>query len=210
MARPGRECRISRRSWLLAGLTAPLFRARAAEPMKVSFDGDNLRVAALDLHFLNGKPLERLKDGDVVAYVTQLELLDESRTLVLRQLKGRFVVSYALWEEKFSVTLLGGAPGSSPRMAEGLTAAGTESWCLESLAISATGLSPNTYYWLRLNLRTGTQRDLTDDDRQGLSVTRLVELFGRKNTEVTQWGPLEARVRLADLPRPAGRGPRIG
>src|ERR1017187_1352423 len=116
MARPARGGRISRRSWLLAGLTAPLFRARAADSMQVSFDGDNLHVAAPALHFLNGKPLERLKDGDVVAYVTQLEILDESRTLLLRQLKGRFVVSYALWEEKFSVTQLGSSPGSAPRV----------------------------------------------------------------------------------------------
>ena len=207
MARPPpRECRISRRSWLLAGLTAPLFRARAADSMKVLFDGDNLHVAAPALHFLNGKPLERLKDGDVVAYVTQLELLDESRTAVLRQQKGRFVVSYALWEEKFSVTLL----GSSPRFAEGLSAANAEVWCVESLAMSAMGLAPDLYYWLRLQLRTGTPRDLTEDYRTGISITGLIELLGRKNTEITHWGPLEARLRLADLPRPAGRGPRIG
>src|ERR1035438_6117533 len=127
MARPAWESRISRRSWLLAGLTAPLFSARAAESMKVSFDGDNLHVNTPSLHFLNGKPMERLKDGDVVAYVTQLDLLDESRTLLLRQIKGRFVISYALWEEKFSVTMLGSAPGNSPRVAEGLSAAGAES-----------------------------------------------------------------------------------
>jgi hypothetical protein len=174
--------------------------------MKVLFDGDNLHVAAPALHFLNGKPLERLKDGDVVAYVTQLELLDESRTAVLRQQKGRFVVSYALWEEKFSVTLL----GSSPRFAEGLSAANAEVWCVESLAMSAMGLAPDLYYWLRLQLRTGTPRDLTEDYRTGISITGLIELLGRKNTEITHWGPLEARLRLADLPRPAGRGPRIG
>ena len=210
MQRPARESRISRRSWLLAGLTAPLFSARAAEPMKVSFDGDNLHVAAPSLHFLNGKPLERLKDGDVVAYVTQLELFDESRTLLLRQLKGRFVVSYALWEEKFSVTLLGNSQGSPPRVSEGLSAASAEAWCVENLAMSATGLAPNLYYWLRLQLRTGTPRDLTEDSRAGISIPGLIELLSRKNTETTQWGPLETRVRLADLPRPAGRGQRIG
>ena len=210
MAPPARECRISRRSWLLAGLTVPVFRAMGADSMKVSFDGDNLHVAAPTLHFLNGKPLERLKDGDVVAYVTQLELLDAARTLVLRQTKGRFVVSYALWEEKFSVTLLGSTSGGSPRMAEGLSAASAEAWCVENLVMSATGLAPDVYYWLRFQLRTGTPRDLAEDNRAGISITGLIELLGRKNTEITQWGPLEARVRLADLPRPAGRGPRIG
>jgi hypothetical protein len=39
-------------------------------------------------------------------------------------------------------------------------------------------------------------------------LTKLIELMGRKNTEQTQWGPLERRVRLVDLPRPTGRGSR--
>jgi hypothetical protein len=99
MATRSRETAISRRSWLLAGLTVPLFSARAADSLRVIYDGDNLRVAAPTLHFLTGKPLERLKYGDVVAYVLQLELLNESRTAVVRPQKGRFVVSYALWEE---------------------------------------------------------------------------------------------------------------
>ena len=43
--------KISRRSWLLAGLAIPLFRARAADPLKVTYDGDNLHVAAPDLAF---------------------------------------------------------------------------------------------------------------------------------------------------------------
>jgi hypothetical protein len=210
MSQPSRERGISRRSWLLAGLTAPLFRAWAADPLKISFDGDNLHVAAPALHFLTGKPLERLKDGDAVAYVGQLELLDDSRAIVLRQMKARFVVSYALWEEKFSVTNLGGAPGGSHRVADGLSAAHAEAWCVESMAVSALGLAADSYYWLRFELRTGTARDLTEDSRSGISITGLIELLGRKNTEVTHWGPLEARVRLADLPRSAGRGPRIG
>jgi len=64
MAQPARDIRISRRSWLLAGLGIPLLRARAEEPLLVSFDGDNLHVAAPGLHFLTGKPLSRLKDAN--------------------------------------------------------------------------------------------------------------------------------------------------
>ena len=52
------------------------------------YDGDNLHVAAPTLHFLTGKPLERLKYGDVVAYVLQLELLNESRTAVAAAAEG--------------------------------------------------------------------------------------------------------------------------
>src|SRR5260370_20236077 len=110
MAPRSRETRISRRSWLLAGLTVSLFSARAADSMKVFYDGDNLHVAAPTLHFLTGKPLERLKYGDVVAYVVQLELLNESRTAGVRPQKTRFVVSYPLWEAKFPLTPLCGSP----------------------------------------------------------------------------------------------------
>ena len=63
MALDARDKRISRRSWLLAGLAIPLFRARAAESLVVAFDGDNLRPSAPGLHFLTGKALDRLKDA---------------------------------------------------------------------------------------------------------------------------------------------------
>ena len=205
-----RETKISRRSWLLAGLTVPLFSARAADSMKVIHDGDNLHIAAPTLHFLAGKPLERLKYGDVVAYVAQLELLNDSRTAVVRPQKGRFVVSYALWEEKFSVTQLGSTPGSAPRTVEGLSMAAAETWCFDNLTMSTLGLAPNLYYWLRLELRTGTARDFADETKIGISLHDLIDLLGRKNTEITHWGPLETRVRLADLPRMAGRGSRNG
>ena len=205
-----RETWISRRSWLLAGLTVPMFSARAADPMKVTYDGDNLHVAAPTLHFLTGKPLERLKYGDAVAYVAQLELLNDSRTAVVRPQRGRFVVSYALWEERFSVTQLGSSPGGAPRTVEGLSVTAAETWCFENLTMSTLGLAPDLYYWLRLELRTGTARDFADDAKIGISLKDLIDLLGRKNTEVTHWGPIETRVRLADLPRLAGRGTRNG
>jgi len=53
-------------------------------------------------------------------------------------------------------------------------------------------------------------RDFADESKIGISIHDLIEFLGRKNTEITQWGPLETRVRLADLPRLAGRGSRNG
>ena len=203
---PERETKISRRRWLLAGLATPLLRAWAADPLKVQYDGDNLHVAAPNLHFLTGAPLKRLTDGDVVAYIAQLELLSESREDVLKQQRGRFVVSYALWEEKFSVTLL----GSSPRTVEGLSTSAAEAWCVNQLAIPTLNLSPDRYYWLRFAVRTGNPRDFANDDQTGISLKRLIDALSRKPSPVTNWGPFEARVRLADLPRMAGRGSKLG
>jgi hypothetical protein len=201
---------MSRRSWLLAGLALPAFTARAADPLRVTYDGDNLHVAAPTLHFLEGRLLTRLKDGDQVAYVAQLDVLDDMRTPVVRPLRDRFVMSYALWEEKFSVTQLGSTAGGPRRAAEVASPAAAEAWCLANLTMSTQGMSPNVYYWLRLEMRTGTARDFADESKIGISIHDLIDYLGRKNTEVTHWGPLETRVRLADLPRMAGRGSRNG
>ena len=205
-----RDNRMSRRSWLLAGLTTPLLALSADDPLKVTYDGDTLHVTAPTLHFLSGKPLERLKYGDSVAYIAQLELYDETRTALIRPQKARFVVSYALWEEKFSVTRLGSTATGAPRTVEGLSLPATEAWCLENLTMSTQGLAANAFYWLRLELRTGTARDFADEVKIGVSIHDLIDFLGRKNTEVTHWGPLETRVRLADLPRMAGRGSQKG
>jgi hypothetical protein len=203
MKTPAREEGISRRSWLLAGLTAPLFSARAADALNVRYDGDVLHVAPPNVHFLTGKPLERLKDGAAVAYVGQLDLLNEARVSV-RQQRTRFVVSYALWEEKFSVTQL----GRTPHTMDGLSTSATEAWCFESLALSTMGVPADRYFWLRFELRTGGPRDLAEDAAMGISIKDLIDRLGRRNQAEIHWGPLELRVRLADLPRVAGRGSR--
>ena len=136
MAPPARDTRISRRSWLLAGLALPLslFRARAEEPLEVTFDGDNIHVAAPGLHFLTGKPLERLKNAATVVFVSQITLFsDDHGTIFRRPVTERLIVSYSLWEEKFSVTIRGGdSTRTAPRL---LTAQQAESWCIENLAV---------------------------------------------------------------------------
>jgi len=211
MQQPSRGNRISRRSWLLAGLATPLFSVRAAESLEVKFDGDNLHVSAPSLRFLIGKPLERLKDGASVAYVTQLTLFNDDHVTVVRRRTGRFVVSFALWEEKFSVTQLVAAPGSRSRSAEGLSAAAAEAWCLDSLVIDTVGLARDRQFWLRFELATADQRDLSSmPDERGLSLSALVDFFSRKPKEgEPHWPALERRLRLSDLPRMTGRGRNV-
>jgi hypothetical protein len=203
MHRPEREIGISRRSWLLAGLAIPLFRARAADSLNARYDGDTIHVAPPSVHFLAGKTMERLKDGAAVAFVGQLDLLNEAR-IPVRQQRARFVVSYALWEEKYSVTQL----GKVPRSVEGLSAAAAEAWCFEGLALSTFGIPPDQYFWLRFEMRTGGARDMEGDLPNGVSFKSIIDLLGRKKQVESSWGPLETRIRLADLPRISGRGTR--
>src|SRR5438105_2490128 len=170
-----RETLVSRRSWLLAGLTVPLSRAWELLQLQARYDGDTLRVSAPGLHFLTGKPLARLEDGDDVAYLANLELFDDAHNL-LRQQRGRFVVSYALWEDKFAVTQLAG------RSIEGLSAAAAESWCLDTLALNTAGLAPDRYYWLRFGIRTASAREVAAEGIPGFSIPKMIEWLGKKNT----------------------------
>jgi hypothetical protein len=191
-------------------LAIPLFRARAAESLNVSFDGDNLRIAAPDLHFLTGKPLERLRNADTVVFLAQLSLFSDERGTPFRfPVRERLVVSYDLWEEKFAVKI----PGVVVQPKSHLTAAQAENFCLDNLAISALGLAPDRPFWMKFELRTTTQKDLsTLVGDSGISFTRMIDLLSqRPGSGDLLWTRTAGPLRLAFLPRTsASRGSRSG
>ena len=191
----------------MAGLAAGLFRVRAAERLAVSFDGDNLRVAAPQLHFLTGKSLSRLKDAAVVVYLSQLTIFRDNGTTVFRRTPERLAVSYDLWEEKFRVTL-----GIGRRSISGLSASEAEAWCLDNLAISTLGLPVDRPFWLRFELRTADPKEFsTVVGEPGISISGLIEIFSRKpGAGEPQWMLDAGPLRLVDLPRIPGRGKRNG
>lgn len=200
---------ISRRRWLLASLAYPVFSARSANSLSVILDGDQLRPVAPGLHFLTDRTaaLDRLKDGAAVTFAYWLQVFTTDRSYPRAEYRGRFVVSYAIWEELFQVNFQG-------RIKSGLTAAQAEAWCVDNMAVSAAGVPRDIPFYLRLELRTASGKELSKlADSSGISIVGgLVELFSRKpRADEPHWGPLESgRQRLSDLsPRP-GRGPRNG
>ena len=207
MDQPSWGYRMSRRSWLLAGLATPLFSVRAAESLEVKYDGDNLHLSAPSLHFLVGKPLERLKDGASVAYIAQVTIFRDDHVTELKRRQGRFVVSYDLWPETFSVSLLSTAAAPS-RSVDGLSVAAAEAWCMDSLAVNTVGIDPNSYFWLRFELGTADQKEMANVTEQPVvSFRKIVEFFSQKpKAGEPRWEPIERRLRLSDLPRMAGRG----
>jgi hypothetical protein len=199
--------RISRRSWLLAGLAIPLFRARAEPVLRVTSDGDNLHVAAPQLHFLTGRPLARLKDGNIVVFLSQLTLFRDDRVTVIRRKPERFTVSYDLWEEKFQVGM-----AVDRRSVSRLSMEETETWCLENLAISALGLETQRPFWVRFELRAASEKEISEvAGDSGISIRSLIEMFSRRaGPDEGHWTLNAGPLRLGDLPRISGRRIRNG
>ncbi len=190
----------------MAGLALPLFRARAANPLSIVYEGDDLRPVVQNLHFLTGKPLERLQDAEKVVFASWLSLYTIDQSVPFRQAFGRYVVSYDIWEQKFMVAI----PSQAARPRDNMTSLDAEKWCLENLAISASGLAPDRPFFLRLELRTEQRRELSSVlDDPGISLVKAAaELFSRKpRPDEPHWGPFESgRLRLSELVRMPGRG----
>jgi hypothetical protein len=202
MAHKARDNGISRRSWLLAGLALALFCASAADELKPPrFDGDNLQPALPNLHFLTGKPLERLNSGNTVAFVAQVTLFtDDWHTTIKYSPIQRFILSRDIWNETFKVTI----PTLTPHDRVGLTVAQAESWCLENIVISAAEVPKDKPLWLRCSLRTVHQDDLSRVvGDKGISFLTIVEYLSRKaGASEPEWiFTTPHSFRLQDLPR---------
>jgi hypothetical protein len=162
-------------------------------PRRVS---DELRVSAPRLHFLTGRSLQRLHDGVSVPFDFQLSVSAGTPGNVAERALDRFVVSYDLWEEKFSVVRPRSVRKSSPR----LSASAAESWCLDNLFIPMARLPLDRDLWARLEIRSSEpmQGSLLDDP--SLSLTTLIEVFSRPTrAQQEHWAVDSPPFRLADL-----------
>jgi hypothetical protein len=171
---------------VVAVLAAALFTAATrAQDVLVRAVGDQLQLAAPSLRFISGKPLDTLRNGTAVAYDVQVSILSDNRQAVLRRAFERFVISYDLWEERFTVTRM----RSTRSSASHLTALQAEAWCLDRFAIPFAGLPSDRQLWVRLDIHARNGRDSQPLEDDGLSIGALIELFSRpgKTPGVTQW-----------------------
>lgn len=193
---------VTRRTFL--ALLAPAVAAASAasqrcELLDVRLDGALLRIAAPKLHFITGKPLQRLRDGAPVPFAIQLSLTlnPAASSPVYRDIQ-RFVLSYDLWEQRFSVTRLG--PGH--RSASHATAAAAEAWCLGEMSLEPAGLTPGQPFWVRLEVRAEDPVNRAAADGDSMTLARLIELFSRRSRgEEKSWNAQAGPFSLADLRR---------
>jgi hypothetical protein len=201
MPEPSRGLQITRRGWLMASLVAPLFPARGADPLIVTFDGDNLHISSLGLHFLQGKSLSRLKQGSTVEYVATVGLFRDQFVTQFKRIEAHFFVSYDVWGtgDVFAVS----TPGPPARRAMNLSLSATETWCLENVGIAATGIAPDRQFWLQLELRVQPPKLTSILDGGGIHVNVIEVLTpGQDERQTFPIGPL----RLEDLVHTPRRG----
>jgi len=160
---------------LSLSLGAMSVSSTALSPREISGE---LHITAPALHFLTGKSLSRLHDGAAVPFDFQLVVASGSKNNVVARSLERFVVSYDVWEEKFSVVRVRDLHKSSMR----LSASGAEAWCLENIFIPAGGLPPHGPLWARLEIRSVESKDLGSGAvaaNSGINLATLIEIFSR-------------------------------
>jgi hypothetical protein len=181
-----------------------------AQDLPVRLDGDYLRISLHRMDFLQGKPLERLKDGATVAFIGQLTLSTSPNSLnPIARAVARFALSYDIWEERFSVTKIGQTPDSR-RSVSHLSAQQTESWCLDNLLIDRSQVPTDRQFYVQLDLRAEDPRDqLGIIGDPGINLTRLIELFGRAPRGAQpRWFLTSGPWRFADLKKNEVKGTR--
>jgi hypothetical protein len=191
--------KLARRWWLLMGLGVPLILGVSAQSLLVRLDGDDLRVASPQLRFLSGKSLEKLKDGASLVFLAQLSLSTEVNEPAIRRAVDRFVVSYDVWEEKFSVT----STGMERATVSHLSSSAAEAWCLGHLAVGIDGVAADRPLWVKLELRAEDARDQAAVvGESGINLTRLIEVFSNPaRAQQLRWEAVAGPVRLLDLKR---------
>jgi len=123
--------------------------------------------------------------------------LTGSRGAVLARATGRFAVSYDIWEVKYAVTRL----ASAGKSVSHVSAAEAESWCLDSLILADAGLSPDSTFWIRLEVRTEEPDEApASGEESGVTLARLVDMFSRTQRDGDARRRAEAGpFRLRDL-----------
>jgi hypothetical protein len=160
--------------------------------------GDQLHVAAPRLHFITGRSLQRLRDGDIVPFDFQLTVAAGVKTNVVQRALERFVVSYPIWEvDKFSVVRAHNFKQSSAD----LSASAAEAWCVQNIFIPVDTLPANQELWARLEVRTSDPRDAAaDGGASGVSLAALIDLFSRPaRAQQDHWAYDSSAFRLSDL-----------
>lgn len=168
--------------WLIVAFLSGLAVAMLAEDLILDARDNRLEFSAPRLHFLSGKPLDRLRNAAEVPFDFQITLWAGDHSHISRHAVDRFVVSYDIWEETFSVSKV-----QLPRRSGShFSAAAAEAWCMEQMSMDVSGLAGSEPLWARLEIRA--QDPVRDSafpfgrstiTESGISLNSLIEILSR-------------------------------
>jgi hypothetical protein len=167
--------------WLIAAFVSGFGLAMWAEELRLNWRNNSLEFSAPHMHFLTGQPLERLQHGAQVPFDFKVSLYSGTKSHLFKQLAERFLVSYDVWGEQFSVVKT-----QSPRsIVTHLDAAAAEAWCLKQMPVDPVGIGDTEKFWARVEVRVPpdarTPNPFGRDNisESGINLTGLIELFSR-------------------------------
>ena len=161
----------------------------------------DLHVVAPRLHFLTPKTLEHLHDGAIAPFDFQLTISAGSPNNVIARAVERFVVSYELWQQKFSVVRM----RDYRKWGMNASSNAAEAWCVDNVSVDlsqfASQVSPGEQLWARLEIRSVDQKNQPPPvSDSGISIISLVELFSRPpRPQQDRWTLETAAFHLEDL-----------
>lgn len=155
------------------------FQSLGAQDLSPRLNDNQLTVASPKWNFLEGKVLERLRNGQSVTFDFQLQLLDGPKTLT-RSLQ-RFVLSYDLWEETFSAVHLSQlAPRTPVDSILRLKREDVAGWCLGRMKLPLPTIDKLKPLTLQLEIRSAGPKLANPLRPQGnVDLGVLVEVFSR-------------------------------
>lgn len=190
--------------WIALAFLGGVATAMFAEELILRAQGTRLDFSAPRFHYLTGRPLARLKNAEPVAFLFQARLALGTKTNVVKQNTARFVISYDLWEERYSVT----KTTPARKTAGHLTAASAEAWCLQEMSIvDLSGIAANQQLWASLDIRAEDESEArlfsrSDISDAGISLNGLIELFSKPSrTTQARWLLENGPVTLEQLRR---------
>ena len=146
----------------------------SAQAVGVKLDGDQLRVAVPQLHFVGTEVLQRLRNGIAVNYILKIGITSNRVAKPAGESIYRFVISYDIFEEKFAVSRI----EPNPRSITHLSEAAAQQWCLDSIAVPIAGLPADQSFFVTLEYQTVEPKPAPDPGES--LIGQLIDVFSRK------------------------------
>jgi hypothetical protein len=166
---------------LFAAFLSGMALAMLAEDLILSHRNNRLEFSAPRTDFFAGQPMARLHNALDQPFVIRTTLFSGSKNHMYATAVDRFVVSFDIFQETYSVKKMAAPRKSASHLP---TAKAAQAWCLSQMSLDTSGLSGSEPLWARLEIRAeDPPRDgspLGDSvNSSGISLLPLIELLGR-------------------------------